>query len=199
MSIYVIRHADKEQGYFHTEGLRFNDQPLSTIGIGKAQRLATYFEQIPIDGIYVSEYRRTGQTIAPVAKMKHMQPIVDPRLNEIDVGVTELMTVEDIKRQYPEFWKALVDRDHDFRIPGGETGAEASRRIMNLVSSLDRSRNQILVTHEGLIRILLCTLFSMPPFKRHLFGIEPCSITLFTYLEEFSCWSVPKINMELPL
>ncbi len=64
MSIHVIRHADKEQGYFHTENLRFNDQPINGAGREKAQRLAAYFAHMPIDSIHVSEYRRTMQTIA---------------------------------------------------------------------------------------------------------------------------------------
>jgi probable phosphoglycerate mutase len=46
---------------------------------------------------------------------------------------------------------------------------------------------------------MICAILGLAPYKRQLFTIEPCSITLLTYLEEFSCWSVPKINMELPL
>ncbi|PKL26237.1 MAG: hypothetical protein CVV46_15440 [Spirochaetae bacterium HGW-Spirochaetae-2] len=42
---------------------------------------------------------------------------------------------------------------------------------MGLFSSLDRDKNYILVTHEGLSRTLVCTVLSMPPYRRHLFKI----------------------------
>jgi len=197
MGIYVLRHADKQKGEFYQSGFKFNNQPISDEGKWKAEKLVPFFDPIRIDAIYVSEYLRTQQTISYVASHKKLAPLVDARLNEIDVGITEQMTDEQVQSVYPDFWEAYVSRTHDFRIPGGETGEEAAKRIMGLFSSLDRERIYILVTHEGLIRTLICTVLSMPPYRRHLFKIDPCSITQFEYLPEFNCWSIPKINMEV--
>ena len=197
MGVYVLRHADKEKGEFYQPGLRFNNQPITEEGKRKAEKLVPFFDPIRVDAIYVSEYLRTQQTISYVATQKKLTPIVDNRLNEIDVGVTEQMTDGQIQSTFPDFWHAYFTRTCEFRIPGGETGEEAAKRIMGLFSSLDRDKNYILVTHEGLIRTLVCTVLSMPPYRRHLFKIDPCSITQFEYLPEFTCWSIPKINREV--
>lgn len=197
VSIFVIRHSDKEPGEFYEDALRFNDQPLSDAGRQKAERLISFFEEIPIDSIYVSEYRRTPQTIEGVASAKNLTPIVDRRLNEIDLGDTEKLTDEQVRETYPEFWNAFLKRTGDFRIPNGETGSEAASRAMELFGSLVRTKNHILVSHDGLIRTLVCAVLTLPPYKRHLFRIRPCSITVFEYLEMFGCWSIPKLNMEL--
>lgn len=197
MSVFVIRHSDKEIGEFYGGALSFNDQPISDAGRRKAERLIRFFEDIPIDSIHVSEYRRTHQSIAGVAARKNLTPITDRRLNEIDLGDTEKMTDEQIEKTYPEFWNAFLERTRDFRIPNGETGEEAANRVMELFGSLDRAKNHILVSHDGLIRTLICAVLSLPPYKRHLFAIRPCSVTVFEYLETFGCWSIPKLNMEL--
>ncbi|GEM_PF-611151 len=197
LSVYAIRHADKEPGDFYDRGLKSNDQPISEAGRARAAKLAPFFEGIAIDSILVSEYRRTGETIAELAARRGMAPIVEPLLNEIDVGVTEKMSDEEVRAAYPEFWRDYLARDRDFRIPGGETGEEAERRVRAVFDSLDRGKNHLLVAHEGLIRILLCSVLGMPPYKRHLFTIGFCSICVFEYLEDFGCWRIPKINLEL--
>ena len=64
MSIYVVRHAEKQSGDFHHEGLKFNDQPITKAGMESARRLVDFFSPIDIASIHVSEYLRTQQTIA---------------------------------------------------------------------------------------------------------------------------------------
>lgn len=195
MSVFVIRHAEKERGEFYSGGVRFNDQPLTAAGRKQAKRLAEFFDLIDLASIRVSEYRRTIETADPMAKRKGLVPIVDRRLNEIDVGVTEKMSDDEVKGAYPDFWRAYIEREADFRIPGGETGEEAAARIGAAFDALDRSRHHVIVTHEGLIRILICQTLGMPPYKRHLLSIDFASVTVFEYSKDFSCWRVPKINM----
>ncbi|MFA6905667.1 Phosphoserine phosphatase 1 [bioreactor metagenome] len=197
MSIYVVRHAEKQSGDFHHEGLKFNDQPITKAGMESARRLVAFFSPIDIASIHVSEYLRTQQTIAFVAESKGLVPLVDRRINEIDIGVIEEMTDTQVEEQYPDFWAAYHTRDHEFRMPGGETGYEAQKRIRSLFDSLDRTKNHILCTHEGLTRILLCSVLGLPAYRRHLFSIDYASITVFEYLPDFHCWTVPKVNMVL--
>lgn len=121
--------------------------------------------------------------------------MVDNRLNEIDIGCIEEMTDRKIQEQYPVFWESYHTRDHEFRMPGGETGEEAEKRIRSLFDSLDRTKNHMLATHEGLTRILLCSVLGLPPHRRHLFTIDYASITVFEYLPDYNCWAVPKVNM----
>lgn len=194
MSIYVIRHADKEVGEFYRSDLPLNDQPISEAGREESRKLVPFFMGIDIASIHVSEYIRTGQTIQWVAKDKGLQAIKDSRLNEINVGDTKLFSDSQIEEMYPEFWKAYKTRDHDFRFPNGESGDEAGDRIFDLFTSLDTDRHHILVSHDGVIRTLLCKVLGLPTYKRHLFTIDLCSITVFEFSREFNCWATKKIN-----
>ncbi|MDX9827416.1 MAG: histidine phosphatase family protein [Spirochaetia bacterium] len=197
MSIYVVRHGEKEKGDFYSNALPLNDQPLSQKGRSQAQRLVGFFKEIEIASIYISEYRRTGQTIERVLEDKALEPCIDGRLNEIDVGDTEKLSDEEIKERYPAFWMMYLERKADFRFPNGESGEEAGSRIFSLFESLDVKRNHILVSHDGIIRTLLCKVLMIPTYRRHLFQIDTCSITVFSYVDEFRCWAIPKINMTL--
>jgi broad specificity phosphatase PhoE len=107
---YIIRHADKETGDFHNPTLRHQDQPISANGRAEAQKLCSYFTGKEIDRIYVSEYIRTEQTIAYVAKEIKQSAIVDSRLNEIDNGAIEGLSEQDLRKKYPSIWTAFRAR-----------------------------------------------------------------------------------------
>ena len=194
MSVYVIRHADKEKGEFRNNNLPLNDQPIDQIGQGKALRLKDYFIDIEISQIIASEYVRTKQTIHYVAEDKNLQIAIDYRLNEINIGDLENINEETLPALYPEFWSAYLSRDRDFRFPNGESGVEAEGRIWDLFNSLDKDSNTILVSHDGIIRVLLCKICGIPSYKRHLFTMDYCSINQFDYDKQFNCWTIKKVN-----
>lgn len=194
MTIFVIRHADKEAGEFRNPRLPLNDQPISQIGREQVLALVEYFRDIPIDSITVSEYQRTRQTIAGVAVSKQLPITVDSRLNEINIGSLESLQEDVIAQDYPDFWNAYLARDRDFTFPHGESGEAAGDRVYQLFCSLDHTANHILVAHDGLIRILICRVLGLPTWKRHLFRIEFASVTTFEYNDQFKCWGMPGYN-----
>lgn len=197
MSVFVIRHADKEPGDFYSSDLPMNNQPISEKGKLQALNLVEYFREIDIASIHVSPYIRTQQTISEVTRLKKITPKIDPRLGEINIGDLDKLTDEQIERSHPEFWKAYLERDRDFRFPNGESGDDAGTRIFEMFCELDPPQNHILVAHDGIIRVLICKVLGMPVYRRHLFRIDLASITVFDYNLEFRCWTIPRINMVL--
>jgi broad specificity phosphatase PhoE len=186
-TFFVIRHADKESGDFYNPQLRHQDQPISAKGRLEAQRLTAFFSGMPIEAIYVSEYRRTGQTIAPVAQEHQLTSISDGRLNEIDNGLIDGLTDEEIQQKYPEAWRAYRSRQVDFRFPEGETGLEAQKRIVDFLEEKrlqNSSGDIILVSHDGLIRLLMCYLMGIPVYKRWNFQVDTCGIMEIRYQPE---------------
>jgi len=101
MTWYIIRHADKEKGDFYNPELRHQDQPISRIGQEQAQKLVAYFADKEIARIYVSAYQRTMQTVASLARHLGLHPIVDERLNEIDNGLFDGATEEELAQKFP--------------------------------------------------------------------------------------------------
>ena len=86
MTFYILRHGDKEAGDFRNPNVPMNDQPISALGHEQARALWEFFAGKEIAQIYVSAYRRTGETIAYVAEQFGLTPVMDERLNEINIG-----------------------------------------------------------------------------------------------------------------
>jgi broad specificity phosphatase PhoE len=196
-TFFVIRHADKENGDFYNPQLRHQDQPISTKGRLEAHRLAAFFSGKTIEAIYTSEYRRTGQTIAFVAQERQLTPIIDARLNEIDNGLIDGLADEEIQQRYPETWRGYNERKADFRFPEGETGAEAQKRIVDFLEEKRQQNNSsdiILVSHDGLIRLLMCYLMGIPVYKRWNFQVDTCGIMEISYQPEYQEWKLIRFN-----
>ncbi len=195
MKFYIVRHADKAKGDFYNHQLRHNDQPISAFGRRQAARLKRYFRKLPIETIYVSEYIRTGQTIRPLARKRKIVPLVDPRLNEIDIGIIETLSGDEIQELYPEVWRALVDQDRDFRWPEGETGSEAMARIASFVDEKKSEAEHILlVAHDGLIRLLMCHILGLPAYRRFNFKVDTASVMEIEWEESEGRWKLIRFN-----
>jgi broad specificity phosphatase PhoE len=197
MTWYVLRHAEKEQGNFHSPQLRHQDQPLSARGRQDAQKLVTMFADKPIAAIYVSAYQRTWQTIANVAEYLHLTPVVDSRLNEIDNGLVDEMTEQEFEQTYPEVWKAYATRTADFRFPGGESGTEVQKRVRDFFDEKQRqhqSNDILLVSHDGLIRQMMCHVLDLPVYRRGDFRVNLCGLTELSYQKEIGRWKLLCFN-----
>jgi broad specificity phosphatase PhoE len=121
-------------------------------------------------------------------------------LNEIDIGVLGPMSDEEIQEKYPEFWKAYTERTGDFRFPGGETGEEACRRISEFLEEKRQAHpdeNIVFVTHEGLIRQLMCYIVKIPVHKRDNFHVDLCGIMEITYQPERGNWKLIRFNQKM--
>lgn len=70
-SIFIVRHAEKAES-------TGNDQDLSEAGRARAEALAYILKDAKITGIYTTEFKRTQQTAAPLARALGLETIVHP-------------------------------------------------------------------------------------------------------------------------
>ena len=197
MICYIIRHAEKEQGDFYNPYLRHQDEPLNPKGRLNAQKLSLYFANRPISAIYISGYQRTRQTVENIAQQLQLAPILDERLNEIDNGLFEGLTEQEIQLNFPDLWNTYMKRISDFQFPEGETGEEAQRRIMGFLEQKRRQHTDeaiILVSHDGLIRSLICGVLDMPVHQRWNLQTDFGGITEIVYQPEFESWKLIRFN-----
>lgn len=196
-TIYFLRHAEKEVGDYFNERLRHQDEPLSSIGRQTAERLISFFTGRPIAAIYVSEYQRTWQTIEPTTRRLQIEPVIDPRLNEIDNGVFDGMSDEAIRQTYPDVWQAFIERQRDFRFPEGETGEEVRQRIAAFLGEKRRqhaNESIIAVAHDGWIRLLMCTILGLPVYRRWDFRIDFGGLVEIVYQPNYDTWRLIRFN-----
>jgi broad specificity phosphatase PhoE len=199
-TFYIIRHAHKEKGDFYSPRLGHQDEPISQQGQEAARKLWPYLRDRNISAIYVSGYQRTAQTIEYVARQLGITPVIDQRLNEIDNGLLDNMSEQEVQERYPDFWKVYRERTADFRFPGGETGEEACRRIAGFLEEkrqVHDTENIVIVSHEGLIRQLMCYLVNIPVYKRGNFYVDFCGITEITYQPEYQAWKLMRFNQNI--
>lgn len=200
MTIYMIRHAEKQRGDFYNPLLRHQDEPISQNGREQARRLWSYFCDKEISAIYISAYLRTSQTIEYVAGQSGIASVIDERLNEIDNGYFDQLSEEEIKQKYPDIWNAYHARSTDFRFPGGETGEEVRARIASFLEekrSIHAEQNIIVVCHEALIRLLTCYVMDLPVYKRWNFYVDFCGIMEISYQQEYKTWKLIRFNHTL--
>jgi broad specificity phosphatase PhoE len=196
-SWYIVRHADKENGDFYNPRLSHQDQPISQVGRERTQKLLAFFADKEVAEIYVSAYQRTGQTAAPLAGYFDLTPIVDERLNEIDNGLFDGATEEQLVLRFPAEWGAFRERQADFRFPEGETGEEARERIAGFLDEkleTHGEQNILIVSHEGLIRLLMCHITGNPVYNRWNYYVDFCGITELTYQPDYRAWKLIRFN-----
>uniref|UniRef100_A0A4W6DCH3 6-phosphofructo-2-kinase/fructose-2,6-biphosphatase 1 n=1 Tax=Lates calcarifer TaxID=8187 RepID=A0A4W6DCH3_LATCA len=83
-------------------------------------------------------------------------------LNEIDAGVCEEMTYEEIQENYPEEF-ALRDQDkYRYRYPKGESYEDLVHRLEPVIMELERQENVLVICHQAIMRCLLAYFLDKP-------------------------------------
>ncbi|KAL1925299.1 uncharacterized protein VTP21DRAFT_182 [Calcarisporiella thermophila] len=80
-------------------------------------------------------------------------------LNEIDAGICEGLTYEEIRQRYPSEYELRAKNKLAYRYPGGESYLDVIHRLQPLIIELERMTSScLIVTHRVVMRILLAYL-----------------------------------------
>ena len=150
-TIYLTRHGETE---FNKSGRIGGDSMLTPKGKNYAKALAEYMEGLDIPDlcVWTSVLKRTRYTAkhfaeAPVECWK--------ALNELDSGVCDGLTYEEIEEQYPkEFARRDEDKYH-YRYPQGESYQDLVARLEPCIMELERRSNILVICHQAVARCLL--------------------------------------------
>jgi alpha-ribazole phosphatase len=94
-----------------------------------------------------------------LAELLHPRPAFDGRLAEMNFGLWEGRPWDAIPRIELDAWAADVA---GFAPPAGESPADLQRRALDFVAALDVPE-AVIVTHAGVIRVLLAHWRGLPP------------------------------------
>ncbi|KAJ3587046.1 hypothetical protein NHX12_013436 [Muraenolepis orangiensis] len=149
-SIYLCRHGESELNLLGRIG---GDSGLSPRGQRYASALCSYMQGQSISDlkVWTSHMKRTIQTAEALGTQYEQWKA----LNEIDAGVCEDMTYEEIQENYPEEF-ALRDQDkYRYRYPKGESYEDLVQRLEPVIMELERQENVLVVCHQAIMRCLL--------------------------------------------
>jgi len=125
---YLVRHGEtlwnrqlKYQGQ--------SDVPLSDEGRAQAKILSERLKNEKIDVIYASDLGRTIETAEIIAKHHGLEVITTPMMRELNFGLWEGMTYDEIMAKWPQEYKTWRGDPYNKRPPGGETISELCDRV----------------------------------------------------------------------
>ncbi|XP_053544339.1 6-phosphofructo-2-kinase/fructose-2,6-bisphosphatase 3 isoform X2 [Ictalurus punctatus] len=149
-SIYLCRHGESQH---NLQGRLGGDSGLSTRGRKFAGALSKFVGEQNLKNlkVWTSQLKRSIQT-AEALNVPYEQW---KALNEIDAGVCEEMTYEEMRERYPDEF-ALRDQDkYYYRYPTGESYQDLVQRVEPVIMELERQENVLVICHQAVMRCLL--------------------------------------------
>jgi broad specificity phosphatase PhoE len=77
-TVFVVRHAERADAAAGGATMMAADPELSTEGAARAESLARLLTDAAITAIYTTEFKRTRQTAAPLARALKLEPVTIP-------------------------------------------------------------------------------------------------------------------------
>jgi broad specificity phosphatase PhoE len=182
--VLLIRHGQSEG---NAEG-RFGGHtatPLSARGRRQAEAAARALSSENLTAIYSSDLPRAIETAMPLARLTGLEVQRTEAFRERSVGVMEGLTFEEAAAHHPEQYAALIRRDFEHVLLGGESYRQMLDRAAR---ELDRAIEQhsgghiAIFSHTGTICILALHLMGAldaPELRPVWIATTNCGITRF--------------------
>ena len=156
-NLFLIRHGET---YFNLEDRIGGDSGLTKNGRAQARALAAYFKNKKIPVIFTSRKKRTIQTAEPIKRLQDNCMIISlEEFNEIDSGVCECMSYEEIRKKMPHVYSTRKGNKYNYIYPKGEGYVSMKERIdTGIKKALYLSRdsaNIMIIGHRGVNRMIL--------------------------------------------
>ena len=177
MTVFLARHGNEVSGFRGG----WSSRGLDEIGMRQEEALAEYlFETQSINGIqkiYSSDLPRAMQTAQTVADRLALPVIRKSDFREVNNGTLAGMANDEADRLYPDlYWKRL---EWNERYPKGESPKDFCARITNewksFLSEVSKEdENVLLITHGGVIQVIVSLLKGEKYSNRKSFGSVSC-------------------------
>ena len=164
MTIYLIRHGKTSANEKHLY-CGSTDLPLSDAG---KEELRSVHYDIKNVRFLTSGMKRTNETLRIL--FGDVPYEVDSRFREVDFGIFEMHSYEQLKNT-PEY-QAWLTGDNDANIPpNGESGVQMKERVLNAFSEI--KENTCIITHGGVVAAIMEHLFPEENKNRYQWQPKP--------------------------
>ena len=162
--LILVRHGEtswnKESKFQGNKNIKLNQ-----VGINQAKKLAERLSTIDLDVIYSSNLDRAKKTAEIVDKKHKLGVIVKPELQEIDFGVWEGLTFEQIEDKYQDEFDSWKSNPVKHKPDGGENLIDVKNRVFNVINTIlenHQDKTILVVAHGGVNRVLISSFLEMP-------------------------------------
>lgn len=184
MRLWLIRHGETQA---NVDGLYSGHAPtpLTARGIEQAQNLHTLLDDVSFDLVLCSELERAQHTARLVLSDRQLPVHIIPELNEMFFGDWEMRHHRDLMQEDAENYSAWCN-DWQHAIPTNGEGFQAfSQRVERFIARLSEYQhyqNILIVSHQGVLSLLIARLIGMPAESMWHFRVDQ------------GCWSAIDIN-----
>ncbi len=178
--IHLVRHG-QVAGY---EQPRYNGQTdvsLTDVGLEQYHRLKERMAETPLAACYCSDLSRCTIGADIICAGHLFDPVQRPELRELNIGIWEGLTWNEITARWPEQWQARLANLVDYRVPEGENLLDLQARVMPVIHEIvERHRGQdvLVVAHGGVNRVIL-----LNAIGAHLQG-------MFNIEQSYGCYNI---------
>ena len=154
--ILLARHGETE----YNRERRFQGQidvPLTDRGREQARALAEVARDERIAALYASPLVRARETAEIVGAALGLEPRLDDRLKEMDVGTWGGRLKDEIEAEDAGTWSRWQAAGEDWRFPGGESLGEQQERVVAALVDITQAGDlpALVVCHRGVVRCAL--------------------------------------------
>ena len=183
--VLLVRHG-QSQGNAESRFGGHSPTPLSELGHRQAEATARALAKERVTAVYSSDLLRAVQTAEPLARAAGLEITKTPALRERSVGLMEGLTFEEAAAAHPEEYAALLRRDFERVLAGGESYRQLlDRAAAELDRAVERHRGGTLAlfSHTGTICILALHLIGAldaPHLKPVWLSSSNCGVARFS-------------------
>jgi len=170
--IHLIRHgqvAGHDQPRYNGQ----TDVALTDVGIEQYHSLKERLAETKISACYTSDLSRCTIGACIICDQLGLEPVARRELRELNIGIWEGMTWQEITERWPEEWQARLADLVNYRVPQGENLLDVQARVMPVIAEIiERHKGQeiLVVGHGGVNRVVLLNAIGAP--LAGIFNIE---------------------------
>jgi len=156
-NLFLIRHTETEYNVVNRIG---GDSSLTKKGEEQAAALGRFFKKKKISFIFTSKKKRTIDTAKAIcARQDDCRIISLMEFDEINAGICERMTYEDIEKKMPHVFKKRGANKYHYVYPDGESYETMKPRIIQGIKKAfflnRRAHNVMIIGHQAVNRMIL--------------------------------------------
>lgn len=159
---YIVRHGKtiwntqrRTQGQMNSE--------LTELGIEHAKQFSQKIAHMHIDEVYSSDLKRAYETAKIIRPLSQIH--LEKGFREINFGIWEGLTIEEIQAKYPELYLNWQTSPAEVTFVKGEKIMDAYNRVQKAFWEIDANHNDkhiMIVAHAMVIKLLLVGLLEAP-------------------------------------
>lgn len=183
MRLILIRHGLTDDNLKKKySGIR--DIGLTRAGRQEAKKIKEKIKGLKVDRVFCSDLKRSWQTAEIIFSNRTCKIIKNPHLREINFGIWEGLTHSQILKRSPAIYRKWLADPFSMAIPGGQRLSCFIQRIKKELRKIVNSNTKqtvALVTHSGVIRVILNTLLGIKKNYFWRLKINPCAVYIIEY------------------